>query len=70
MIGSMWLPQRPVCRRCSQSSSNLEERWLYLSDQASRISCLVTRKNGYVIEEKLPVAFVPLIGKDGFKEYY
>lgn len=30
---------------------------------------LVTRKNGYVIEEKLPVAFVPLIGKDGFKEY-
>ena len=30
---------------------------------------LVTKKNGSVIEEKLPVAFVPLIGKDGFKEY-
>lgn len=30
---------------------------------------LVTKKNGHVIEEKLPVAFVPLIGKNGFKEY-
>lgn len=31
---------------------------------------LVTRKNGYVIEEKLPVAFVPLIGENGFREYF
>ncbi|MFB3766632.1 MAG: protein-L-isoaspartate O-methyltransferase [Methanotrichaceae archaeon] len=31
---------------------------------------LVTRKNGYVTEEKLPVAFVPLIGEEGFKEYF
>lgn len=31
---------------------------------------LVTRKNGYVIEEKLPVAFVPLIGEHGFREYF
>ena len=30
---------------------------------------LVTKKNGVVVEEMLPVAFVPLIGKDGFKEY-
>lgn len=29
---------------------------------------LITKKNGSIIEEKLPVAFVPLIGKDGFKE--
>jgi protein-L-isoaspartate(D-aspartate) O-methyltransferase len=27
---------------------------------------LVTRKNGYVIEEKLAVVFVPLIGEHGF----
>ncbi len=31
---------------------------------------LVTRNNGYVIEEKLPVAFVPLIGENGFREYF
>ena len=31
---------------------------------------LVTKKNGSIIEEMLPVAFVPLIGKNGFKEYY
>jgi protein-L-isoaspartate(D-aspartate) O-methyltransferase len=29
---------------------------------------LVTRKNGFAIEDKLPVAFVPLIGKYGFRE--
>jgi len=29
---------------------------------------LVTRKNGFSIEEKMGVIFVPLIGKEGFKE--
>lgn len=29
---------------------------------------LVTRKNGFAIEEKMGVAFVPLIGEKGFKE--
>ena len=29
---------------------------------------LVTRKNGFVVEEKMGVVFVPLIGKHGFKE--
>lgn len=29
---------------------------------------LVTRKNGFVTEEKMGVAFVPLIGEYGFKE--
>ncbi len=29
---------------------------------------LVTRKNGFVTEEKMGVAFVPLIGKYGFRE--
>jgi protein-L-isoaspartate(D-aspartate) O-methyltransferase len=29
---------------------------------------LVTRKNGFVVEEKMAVAFVPLIGEHGFKE--
>jgi protein-L-isoaspartate(D-aspartate) O-methyltransferase len=29
---------------------------------------LVTRKNGYTTEEKMGVAFVPLIGKYGFNE--
>ncbi len=29
---------------------------------------LVTRKNGFVTEEKMGVAFVPLIGKYGFKD--
>lgn len=29
---------------------------------------LVTRKNGYTTEEKMGVAFVPLIGRYGFKE--
>jgi protein-L-isoaspartate(D-aspartate) O-methyltransferase len=29
---------------------------------------LVTRKNGFVIEEKMGVAFVPLIGEKGFRE--
>ncbi len=29
---------------------------------------LVTRKNGFVVEEKMGVAFVPLIGKHGFLE--
>ncbi len=29
---------------------------------------LVTRKNGFCIEEKMGVIFVPLIGKEGFKE--
>ena len=29
---------------------------------------LVTRKNGFVTEEKMGVAFVPLIGEDGFRE--
>jgi protein-L-isoaspartate(D-aspartate) O-methyltransferase len=29
---------------------------------------MVTRNNGYVTEEKMDVAFVPLIGKYGFKE--
>lgn len=29
---------------------------------------LVTRKNGFAIEERLPVAFVPLIGENGFRE--
>jgi protein-L-isoaspartate(D-aspartate) O-methyltransferase len=29
---------------------------------------LVTRKNGFVTEEKMGVVFVPLIGKQGFKE--
>jgi protein-L-isoaspartate(D-aspartate) O-methyltransferase len=29
---------------------------------------LVTRKNGFVVEEKMGVVFVPLIGEHGFKE--
>jgi protein-L-isoaspartate(D-aspartate) O-methyltransferase len=29
---------------------------------------LVTRKNGFVTEEKMSVAFVPLIGEHGFKD--
>ncbi|MHB8118533.1 MAG: protein-L-isoaspartate(D-aspartate) O-methyltransferase [Methanothrix sp.] len=29
---------------------------------------LVTRKNGFSVEEKMGVIFVPLIGKEGFKE--
>ena len=29
---------------------------------------LVTRKNGFVTEEKMGVVFVPLIGEEGFKE--
>jgi protein-L-isoaspartate(D-aspartate) O-methyltransferase len=29
---------------------------------------LVTRKNGFCVEEKMGVVFVPLIGKEGFKE--
>jgi protein-L-isoaspartate(D-aspartate) O-methyltransferase len=29
---------------------------------------LVTRRNGFAIEDRLPVAFVPLIGEYGFKE--
>ncbi|MDQ1261262.1 MAG: Protein-L-isoaspartate O-methyltransferase [Euryarchaeota archaeon] len=29
---------------------------------------LVTRKNGFCVEEKMGVIFVPLIGKEGFKE--
>lgn len=29
---------------------------------------LVTRKNGFVVEEKMGVAFVPLIGEYGFKD--
>jgi protein-L-isoaspartate(D-aspartate) O-methyltransferase len=29
---------------------------------------LVTRKNGFVVEEKMGVAFVPLIGEHGFKD--
>jgi hypothetical protein len=29
---------------------------------------LVTRKNGFVTEEKMGVVFVPLIGEQGFKE--
>jgi protein-L-isoaspartate(D-aspartate) O-methyltransferase len=29
---------------------------------------LITRKNGFTTEDKLPVAFVPLIGKYGFRE--
>ena len=29
---------------------------------------LVTRKNGFAVEEKMGVAFVPLIGEKGFKE--
>jgi protein-L-isoaspartate(D-aspartate) O-methyltransferase len=29
---------------------------------------LVTRKNGFCVEEKMGVMFVPLIGKEGFKE--
>ena len=29
---------------------------------------LVTRKNGFVVEQKMGVAFVPLIGERGFKE--
>jgi protein-L-isoaspartate(D-aspartate) O-methyltransferase len=30
---------------------------------------LVTRKNGFVVEEKMGVIFVPLIGEHGFKEH-
>ena len=29
---------------------------------------LVTRKNGFSVEEKMGVIFVPLIGEEGFKE--
>jgi protein-L-isoaspartate(D-aspartate) O-methyltransferase len=29
---------------------------------------LVTRKNGFVVEEKMGVVFVPLIGEHGFRE--
>jgi len=29
---------------------------------------LVTRRNGFAVEEKMGVAFVPLIGEQGFKE--
>ena len=29
---------------------------------------LVTRKNGFCVEEKMGVIFVPLIGEEGFKE--
>jgi hypothetical protein len=29
---------------------------------------LVTRKNGFAAEEKMGVAFVPLIGKEGFRD--
>lgn len=29
---------------------------------------LVTRKNGFIVEEKMGVVFVPLIGEHGFKE--
>jgi protein-L-isoaspartate(D-aspartate) O-methyltransferase len=29
---------------------------------------LVTRKNGFLVEEKMGVVFVPLIGEHGFKE--
>jgi hypothetical protein len=29
---------------------------------------LVTRKDGFVVEEKMGVAFVPLIGEQGFRE--
>ncbi|MCK9442214.1 MAG: protein-L-isoaspartate O-methyltransferase [Methanothrix sp.] len=29
---------------------------------------LVTRKNGFYVEEKMGVVFVPLIGEEGFKE--
>jgi hypothetical protein len=28
----------------------------------------VTRKNGFSVEEKMGVIFVPLIGEEGFKE--
>jgi protein-L-isoaspartate(D-aspartate) O-methyltransferase len=30
---------------------------------------LVTRKNGFLVEEKMGVVFVPLIGEHGFKEH-
>ncbi|MGV8090225.1 MAG: protein-L-isoaspartate O-methyltransferase [Methanothrix sp.] len=36
--------------------------------EASQELVLVTRKNGFVVEEKMGVIFVPLIGKEGFGE--
>ena len=35
---------------------------------ASQELVLVTRKNGFLVEEKMGVIFVPLIGKEGFGE--
>jgi protein-L-isoaspartate(D-aspartate) O-methyltransferase len=33
-----------------------------------QVLVLITRKNGFYVEEKMGVVFVPLIGKEGFKE--